>query len=92
MSLPSAILFKMALYGNGIRTEASGTNTIATRLIRIVPGSSCVSVSNVIINGRLAAACCIQAPGVTAHDLRSSTSSIAIEGTVQGLLDIFSQP
>ena len=55
----------MCVTGNGTRIEASSTNTTATSLIRIAPGSSYVSVSNVILNGRLASVRGIEALGVS---------------------------
>ncbi len=64
-SVPLVLGSKMCLTGNGTRIEASTTNTTATSLIRIAPGSSYVSVSNVILNGRLTAVSGIEALGVS---------------------------
>lgn len=62
---PLVIGSKMCLTGNGTRIEAAGANVTATSLLSIAPGSSLVSISNVVLNGKLAPIRGIEAVGVS---------------------------
>jgi parallel beta-helix repeat protein len=55
----------MCLTGKGTRIEAAGANVTATSLLSIAPGSSLVSISIVVLNGKLAQVRGIEAVGVS---------------------------
>ncbi len=84
-SSPLVLGSKMCLTGNATRIEASGTGVTTSCLLRITPGSSYVSMSNVILDGKLAAVRGIEATGVA----RANIDNISVINT--GLAGIFLQ-
>lgn len=64
-SSPLQLGSKMCLTGNGTRIETAGANVTASSLLCIAPGSSLVSISNVVLNGKLASVRGIEAVGVS---------------------------
>jgi parallel beta-helix repeat protein len=89
---PLVIGSKMCLTGNGSRIEAAGANITASSLLRIAPGSSFASISNVVLNGKLASVRGIEAVGVS----RVNIDNIVVRNTgaagifLQGLgIDVF---
>jgi len=82
---PLVLGSKMCLTGNATRLEAAGTSVAASTLLRIAPGSSYVSISNVILNGRLATVRGIEAAGVA----RVNIDNTIVRNT--GLAGIFLQ-
>ena len=71
-STPLILSSKMCLTGNGTRIEAAGAH-VTSSLLRIAPGSSYVSISNVILNGKLASIRGIEATGVARVNIDNTT-------------------
>ena len=72
-SAPLVLGSKMCLTGNGTRIEAAGANVTSSSLLRIAPGSSYVSISNVVLNGKLASIRGIEAAGVARVNIDNTT-------------------
>ena len=84
-SSPLVLGSKMCLTGNATRIDAAGAGVTTSCLLRITPGSSYVSMSNVILDGKLAAVRGIEATGVA----RVNIDNIIVTNT--GLAGIFLQ-
>lgn len=72
-SAPLVLGSKMCLTGNGTRIEAAGANVTSSSLLRIAPGSSYVSISNVVLNGKLATVRGIEAVKVARVNIDNTT-------------------